>query len=115
MVYCDMYGQENKQTNIILNMEKEKIAIIVPFERDEESDGFKWKETRYMLVDKESGEVLNDAQGYGFASESKAYRGFLHNKRGYKIETTDKCKKENAEHYKAIALSNKLLKEKGWI
>ncbi len=28
---------------------------------------------RYVLVDKETGEIVDDAQGYGFTTEKKAY------------------------------------------
>ena len=33
---------------------------------------------RYVIVDKETGEVLDDAQGYGYKSKPKAYAGYAY-------------------------------------
>ena len=53
-----------------------KNMIIVPVQKRHEEDygGFTdtWTETRYEIVDPETGEVLDDAQGYGYRSIEKA-------------------------------------------
>ena len=33
-------------------------------------------EDRYVVVDKDTGEILDDAQGYGFKTAEKAYKCF---------------------------------------
>ena len=35
-------------------------------------------EDRFVLVDKETGEIVDDAQGYGFTTERKAYACFAY-------------------------------------
>lgn len=44
---------------------------------------------RYVVVDKETGKVLDDAQGYGFRSVKAAYACY-----GYKNRSPEKKKKE---------------------
>ena len=50
-------------------------------------------EKRYIIIDKETGEVLDDAQGYGFRSRRKAYAAYT-----YKQHNSD-VKKERSEEY----------------
>ena len=45
---------------------------------------------RYIIIDKETGEVLDDAQGYGYKTKRNAYACF-----GYKIGTRVKMLKKN--------------------
>lgn len=46
---------------------------------------------RFIVVDNETGEVLDDAQGYGYKTIKKAYRGF-----GYKNRTDEEKDKHNS-------------------
>lgn len=48
---------------------------------------------RYVIVDTETGEILDDAQGFGYKSAPKAYAAF-----SYKNKS-DKEKIEKMEHY----------------
>ena len=34
------------------------------------------KDPRYVLIDKDTGEIVDDCQGYGFKTEKKAYEYF---------------------------------------
>lgn len=43
---------------------------------------------RYLVLDRETGEILDDAQGYGYKSKLKAYKAY-----GYKL----KRQKENKQ------------------
>jgi hypothetical protein len=63
---------------------------------------YKPNEKRYAVVDTETGEVLDDAQGYGYKSIQKAYAGY-----GYK--TRDKSK--DAEKKAKEAKIRKWMKE----
>jgi len=54
-------------------------------------------EKRYIIVDTESGEIVDDAQGYGYKTAQKAYAGWYYKNR-------DKSKdKEKAEKERIIA------------
>lgn len=54
-------------------------------------------EKRYVIVDTESGEIVDDAQGYGYKTAQKAYAGWYYKNR-------DKSKdKEKAEKERIIA------------
>lgn len=57
-----------------------------------------WKETRYIVIDAETGEILDDAQGYGFKTAQKAHAawGWKHRK-----QDTVKLEKEIAKYLKA--------------
>ena len=55
---------------------------------------------RYVVVDKDTGEVLDDAQGYGYRSVQKAYAAY-----GYK--TRDKSK-DAEKRLDAIAAADEL-------
>ena len=46
-------------------------------------------DNRYVIVDKVTGEILDDAQGYGYKSPQKAYACF-----GYKRRSPNQVKKE---------------------
>ena len=56
-----------------------------------------WSETRYVIVDSESGEVLDDAQGYGYKTRQKAWAAW-----NYKHRDTSHDK-EKAEKERIIA------------
>jgi len=38
-------------------------------------------EKRYIIIDKESGEILDDAQGYGYKTRQKAHAGYAYKTR----------------------------------
>ena len=46
-----------------------------------ESDDYSSNETRYRIEDAETGEVLDDAQGYGYRTAQKAYAGYAYKNR----------------------------------
>ena len=79
-------------------MEKKSKAIstIVPQEPGTEYDS-ETREKRYVIIDTESGEIVDDAQGYGYKTAQKAYAGWSYKNR-------DKSKdKEKAEKERIIA------------
>lgn len=38
------------------------------------------RKVRYILINTETGEVIDDAQGYGFKTPQKAYAAYTHKK-----------------------------------
>lgn len=50
---------------------------------------------RYVIVDKCTGELLDDAQGYGYTSKQKAYRAWT-----YKTKSTAEKRKKDATQRK---------------
>lgn len=50
----------------------------------------KHTETRYIVVDEETGEVLDDAQGYGYKSAANAHRGYSYHKKPKKQQNAIK-------------------------
>lgn len=50
-----------------------------PFTVTQSDDYRQWEETRWRIVNTETGEVVDDAQGYGYKTAPKAYAAF-----GYK-------------------------------
>ena len=53
-------------------------------------------DARYIVIDKDTGEVLDDAQGYGYKSKPNAYAA-------YSYKTRDRSKdKEKAEKKKVV-------------
>lgn len=52
-----------------------------------------YTETRYCIVSTETGEVLDDAQGYGYKTAQKAYAGYA-----YKIRDKSKDKERFAKN-----------------
>lgn len=60
---------------------------------------------RYVLVDAETGEVVDDAQGYGYKTKQKAHAAWAY-------KTRDKSKdKEKAAKYKEKAAKYKKIKQ----
>lgn len=55
-------------------------------------------EKRYVIVDKNSGKVLDDAQGYGYKSKQNAYSAYAYKHRDKK---KDREKKTKERHIKA--------------
>lgn len=52
-------------------------------------------EKRFVIVDKENGEILDDAQGYGYKSAQKAYAAWNYKNRD-KSKDKERAKKRNA-------------------
>ena len=52
-------------------------------------------EKRYIIINKDTGEVLDDAQGYGYKSISKAYAAYSYKNRD---ESKDKEKRARKKH-----------------
>jgi len=48
----------------------------------EDSYDFAYSETRYRIVDTETGEILDDAQGYGYKTAQKAHTAWNFKKNG---------------------------------
>ena len=72
------------------------ISTIVTQEPRTEYDS-ETREKRYVIIDTESGEIVDDAQGYGYKTAQKAYAGWSYKNR-------DKSKdKEKAEKERIIA------------
>ena len=72
------------------------ISTIVTQEPGTEYDS-ETREKRYVIIDTESGEIVDDAQGYGYKTAQKAYAGWSYKNR-------DKSKdKEKAEKERIIA------------
>ena len=60
---------------------------------DENLSEGEWDDKRYIIVDKETGEILDDAQGYGYKSKPNAYRAWAYKNR-------DKSKDKEREEKK---------------
>ena len=72
------------------------ISTIVTQEPGTEYDS-ETREKRYVIINTESGEIVDDAQGYGYKTAQKAYAGWSYKNR-------DKSKdKEKAEKERIIA------------
>lgn len=52
---------------------------------DDFGETFTEIETRYRVVDADTGEVLDDAQGYGYTSAQKAHRGFAYKQKHHPL------------------------------
>ena len=92
------------------NMEKEKIKVIefVNTAKKKESkfpwDDYEIPEKRYCVISAETGEVLDDAQGYGYKSIRKAYAGYAYKNRD---KSKDKAKKALTKHIEKWMEENK--------
>lgn len=51
-------------------------------------------DTRWAIIDEETNEVLDDAQGYGYKSAQNAYRGYSYTSASAKDKKAGKRKKE---------------------
>ena len=49
---------------------------------------------RYIILDKHTGEILDDAQGYGYKSPSKAYAAWAYTHRSKEQKKNDAAKKK---------------------
>ena len=55
--------------------------------------------TRYCIVSIETGEVLDDAQGYGYKTAQKAYAGFAYKNRDKSKDKERLAKKKHIENW----------------
>ena len=67
-------------------MSDKKIAVVLDGTLSTETD------KRYVIIDTLTGEVLDNAQGYGYKSERKAYASYAYKT---KAKSRDKEKAEN--------------------
>lgn len=56
-------------------------------------------ETRYVCVDKKSGDILDDAQGYGYKSPSKAYAAYAYKNRSDESLAREQSRIETIAEY----------------
>lgn len=61
-------------------------------------------ETRYQIISTETGEILDDAQEYGYKTARKAYAGFAYKNRD---KSKDKERLEQKKHIKNWMRQNK--------
>lgn len=61
-------------------------------------------EIRYCIVSEETGEILDDAQGYGYKSAQKAYSAYAYKTRD---KSKDKERNEKIKHIKKWMKENK--------
>lgn len=69
------------------------ISTIVTQEPRTEYDS-ETREKRYVIIDTESGEIVDDAQGYGYKTAQKAYAGWSYKNRD---KSKDKEKRRKRE------------------
>ena len=74
---------------------KHKIKTMMFNKEIDYGDGIKDYEIRYVIVDEETGEILDDAQGYGYKSPRKAYAAYAYKHRD---KSKDKEKKAKEKH-----------------
>ena len=76
---------------------------VVPIKKTfvEDYDGFteKHTETRFIVIDEETGEVLDDAQCYGYKSAANAHRGYSYHKKPKKQQDAIKRQKKTAKRW----------------
>ena len=70
-------------------MPSENIAVIESANLSSEYD------KRYVVVDKDSGQVLDDAQGYGYKSIQKAYAAYSYKTRDKSKDAEKRAKKRH--------------------
>lgn len=75
-------------------------------------------EDRYVVVDKDTGEILDDAQGYGFKTAEKAYKCFHYKHRSQEQKDKEKVILEWIKDHKdfvdgLVDIEFHLLKEEG--
>ena len=75
---------------------KYKAVILITSNSSDEN------EARYVIKDMESGEIVDDAQGYGYKSARKAYAGWAYKSRD---------KSRDAEKAKKVKMISKWMKE----
>ena len=71
------------------------MANIAVVESDVLSKGY---DRRYVVIDKDTGEILDDAQGYGYKTAQKAHAAWAYKNRD---KSKDKAKAEKRRHIRA--------------
>ena len=66
-----------------------KVKVVEQYKKV--SDG--WQDTRYVIVDEETGDILDDAQGYGYRTKQKAMAAWNYKNRD-KSKDAEKAAKE---------------------
>lgn len=56
-------------------------------------------DARYVIVSTETGEILDDAQGWGYKSQQKAYAAYAYKSRGKKAMKAEKEKKRAVRNW----------------
>ncbi len=60
---------------------------------------FESREIRYRIVSTETGEILDDAQGYGYKSAQKAYAAYAYKHRDKKKDKEKQAQKKQIENW----------------
>ena len=71
------------------------------------------RESRYRIVDTETGEVLDDAQGYGYRTAQKAYAAYAYKHRDKSKDAEKRAKKKHIrawmkEHSEFVGLMDEI-------
>lgn len=76
-------------------------AVPVIKTHDEDYGGFVEciRETRYVIIDTETGNMLDDAQGYGYKSAQAAYRGWSYKSKPKKTRQAIKNKRKRVRDW----------------
>ena len=74
-------------------MPEKNITVI---EDEKLSDAY---DKRYVIVDKDTGEVLDDAQGYGYKSIQKAYAAYAYKTRDKSKDAEKRAKKRHIQQW----------------
>lgn len=76
-------------------MEKDYKAVPYQVTKPAEDEySFPTRETRYCIVSEKTGEVLDDAQGYGYKTAKKAYAGYAYKNRDKSKDAAKEAKKK---------------------
>jgi len=74
-------------------------AVINNDEPWENHPAYDTRETRYYIVDVNTGEVLDDAQGYGYKTAQKAYAAYSYKTRDKSKDNERLAKKEHIKNW----------------
>ena len=74
-------------------------AVINNDEPWEDHPAYNTRETRYYIVDTNTGEVLDDAQGYGYKTAQKAYAAYSYKTRDKSKDNERLAKKERIKNW----------------
>ena len=74
-------------------------AVVNKAEPWENHPAYDTTETRYCIVSIETGEVLDDAQGYGYKTAQKAYAGYTYKNRDKSKDKERLAKKKHIEQW----------------
>lgn len=86
-------------------MPKDEIKYkVIPIKKnkvdgDEETCYHVYWETRYIVINEETGEVLDDAQGYGYKSYQNAVKGYSYQRKTKEQKQQLKIKKKKCQEW----------------